>query len=329
MTCHNCCVDCKKFGTNRNGSPRFRCRQCGKTYTESQAKAFDVRIPEETGIRALSCLVEGMSVTSTSRITGVNKRTILSLLKQAGDTSMRLFEKRIKGIAPTYVQCDEIWGFVGMKEKYKKQAMIEDEQLGDAYTFVGIDADTKLVLCWELGKRNIEGTIPFIDKLRTVTDGCRFQLTTDAMSAYAPVIEACFGANIDYAQLIKILSSIGPTASRSALQPRRGHGNHLAPACRASEDVEDQHVLHRTPESHDAHVHASAHATDQWVQQEVGKSQGRHRSALRLVQLRARASDDQNDASSQGRAYGSRVDAAGNAYRMIGFSHEKSKSRHH
>jgi len=110
VTCHNCYLECKHFGRNRNGSPRFRCRQCGKTYTEAQAKAFDVRIPEETGLRVLSCLVEGMSVASTCRIAGVNKRTVLNLLKQAGDTCMRLFEKRVTGISPRFVECDENLG---------------------------------------------------------------------------------------------------------------------------------------------------------------------------------------------------------------------------
>ena len=214
MTCHNCYQECKRFGKDRNQYQRFRCRVCGKTYTDTPPKAFDVRIREDVALRVISCLVEGLSVTGTARMTGANKRTVLNLLVQAGQASERLFEKRIKGIAPRYVQCDEIWGFVGMKEKQKRKAMIEDEAVGDAYTFVGIDAETKLILCWELGKRGMETTIPFIDKLRTVTYPNRFQLTTDAFASYPPVVEACFGANIDYAQLVKTYSL--PSGARQA-----------------------------------------------------------------------------------------------------------------
>ena len=223
MTCHNCLIQAKKFGKHRNGLQRFRCNQCRKTFTEDHATPLDeMRLPLPAAETILKLLVEGVSIRSIERITGVHRDTIMRLLALAGERYERLFEKRVKGISPNYAQCDEIWGFVGMKEKHKQKAMIEDYAMGDAYTFVGIDAETKLILCWELGKRDMETTIPFIDRLRTVTDGSRFQLTTDAYGTYPPVVEACFGANIDYAQLVKTYS-LPSEAKRAEARYSPGH----------------------------------------------------------------------------------------------------------
>ena len=180
MTCHNCLIQAKKFGKHRNGLQRFRCNQCRKTFTEDHATPLDeMRLPLAKAEMILKLLVEGSSIRSIERITGVHRDTIMRVLALAGERCQRLFENRIKGISPNYVQCDEIWGYVGMKEKFKKQAMIEDESLGDAYTFVGIDAETKLIITFETGKRDSGTTQSFIQRLRDVTTG-RFQLTTDA-----------------------------------------------------------------------------------------------------------------------------------------------------
>jgi len=106
----------------------------------------------------------------------------------------------------------KIWGYVGMKEKQKAKAMIDDPALGDCYTFVGIDAETKLILTFETGKRDSGTTQSFIQRLRDVTSG-RFQLTTDAFPSYSPAVDDSFGWNIDYGTITKVYST--PEGGRS------------------------------------------------------------------------------------------------------------------
>jgi IS1 family transposase len=114
------------------------------------------------------------------------------------------------------VQCDEIWGYVFKKEKHKTEKEAANPMIGDAYTFVGIEAQSKLILCYELGKRDGITTLSFIKKLREATGG-RFQLTTDGFRPYVGAVEEIFGADIDFAQLVKLYSSDEQTRERYSL----------------------------------------------------------------------------------------------------------------
>src|SRR5919199_2842678 len=137
----------------------------------------------------LRLLVEGNSIRSTERITGVNRNTILSLLVLVGEKCERLLNDKIKGLSVRDVQADEMWGFVGMKERTKKHQLRHNEAgLGDAYTFVAIERNTKLVLAWHLGRRTSGDTEQFTEKLYNATSG-NFQLTTDGFAAYIPAVE--------------------------------------------------------------------------------------------------------------------------------------------
>ena len=97
-------------------------------------------------------------------------------------------------------------GFVGMKEKAKGNLYKHVDTLGDAYTYVAIERNSKLILAWHLGKRTRQDTLAFILKLRNATDG-RFQLTTDGWPSYPDVVERVFGSDIDYAQLVKVYAA--------------------------------------------------------------------------------------------------------------------------
>jgi hypothetical protein len=119
----------------------------------------------------LKLLVEGNSIRSTERITGVHRDTIIDLLVLAGEKCERLLNEKIKGLAVRDVQADEMWGYVGMKEKTKKLQLKSDDTLGDAYTFVAMERHTKLVLAWHLGRRNTRDTVEFTEKLHEATDG--------------------------------------------------------------------------------------------------------------------------------------------------------------
>lgn len=205
MTCHNCSSLCKKFGKfGPKKIQRWRCKQCKKTFSEAQDKPLDdMRLPLDKAEMCLKLLLEGMSVRSIQRITGVHQVTILNLLVLAGERCEKLMTDRIKGIAVKDVEADEIWGFVGMKNRAKLYRKSNDPKVGDAYTFVGIERNTKLILAWHLGQRDGENTEAFTEKLDHATSGY-FQLTTDGWRPYENAVSYSLGTRVDYAMLIKI-----------------------------------------------------------------------------------------------------------------------------
>jgi len=204
VTCHYCRTTCKRFGKHRNGLQRFRCNQCSKTFTEDHATSLDdMRLPLDKAVSILKLLVEGMSVRSVERVTGVHRDTILSLLVLAGQRCEKLLADTITRLQVRDVECDEMWGYVGMKERAKSCTQKDIPAIGDAYTYVAIERNSKLILAWHLGKRCREDTLAFIIKLRNATAG-KFQLSTDGWTAYPDAIERVFGADIHYAQIIKV-----------------------------------------------------------------------------------------------------------------------------
>jgi len=204
MTCHNCNSRCKKFGKHRNGLQRFRCNQCRKTFTEDHATPLgSMYTPLEKAAKAIELLVEGCSVSTVERFTGLHHTTILSLLVLVGEKCERLLGSRISNLPMSDVQCDEIWGFVGCKEKHNASG---DPMRGDAYCFVAIERNTKLVLAWHLGRRNARDTVAFTEKINEATQG-RFQITTDGFRPYVDAVHMSLGTRVDFAQLIKVYSS--------------------------------------------------------------------------------------------------------------------------
>jgi transposase-like protein/IS1 family transposase len=205
MTCHNCSSLCKKFGKfGPKRIQRWRCKQCKKTFSEAQDKPLDdMRIPLERAEMCLQLLLAGMSVRSIQRVTGLHQETILNLLVLAGEKCERLMNNRIKGVAVKDVEADEIWCFVKCKNRHKLFKQITDPHVGDAYTFVGIERNTKLVLAWHLGERGMTDTEAFTEKLHEATSG-QFQLTTDGYKPYESAVAYSLGTRVDYAQLIKV-----------------------------------------------------------------------------------------------------------------------------
>jgi transposase-like protein/IS1 family transposase len=207
MTCHNCEAKAKRHGKDRKGVQRYRCNTCQKTFTEYQEKPLDgMYLPLEKAVTILSMLLEGMSIRSVQRITGVEKKTIVKLLVQAGEKSERLLNDKLKGLSVRDVQADELWGFVAMKNRTKHQNKVESEELGTCYTWVAMETHSKLVLAWHLGKRTSSDCVEFTEKLNEATTG-RFQLSTDAYPAYADAVCYSLGTRVDYAQLTKIYES--------------------------------------------------------------------------------------------------------------------------
>jgi transposase-like protein/IS1 family transposase len=204
MTCHNCNTRCKKFGRDRKGFQRFRCRQCAKTFTEPHnGHMAGMYLSSEKAASIIALLVEGISVRSIERITGTHRDTILRLLVLAGYRCERLLEDRLCQLPVKDVQCDEIWGYVGCKERRNTD---EAPDRGDAYCFVAIERNTKLVVAWHLGKRTARDTVAFTEKINEATRG-HFQITTDGFRPYIDAVHMSLGTRVDFAQLIKVYAS--------------------------------------------------------------------------------------------------------------------------
>jgi IS1 family transposase len=155
----------------------------------------------------IGALVEGNSIRSVERMTGIHRDTIMRLMVRVGDGCSILMDSMMRNLNFKTLQLDELWAFVGMKQKLAAQ-LPERGEYGDAYTFVALDADTKLVPCFHVGRRTWRETETFILNLRSrLTDDCRPQITTDAFAAYYPAIKAAFGGRVDYATLTKVFAS--------------------------------------------------------------------------------------------------------------------------
>jgi transposase-like protein/IS1 family transposase len=207
MLCPTCKKRAVRFGRDRKENQRHRCNNCKKTFIEVHQNSLgNMILAKEKSLMCLQLLVEGNSVRSTERITGVHRDTVLNLLEQVGNNCERFMCDRIRNIPVKDVQCDEIWGFVGLREKTKKENGIEDKLLGDAYTFVAIERYTKLILAWHLGRRTYEDTVKFTEKIDHATSG-HFQISTDGFKAYQDAVVYSLGTRVDFAQLVKIYSA--------------------------------------------------------------------------------------------------------------------------
>ena len=205
MDCPICQEPCKRFGRHRNGLQRFRCKHCRKTYTEEHERPLGaMTVPVEKAVLAIQLLIEGTSIRSTERITGLHRDTIMRLLVVAGERCEKMLGQRVRNVPVKDVQCDEIWGYIFKKEGHKTTEESEtDNTIGDAYTFVAMERNTKLVLNFALGRRNQATTDAFIEGLRLATSPQRFQITTDGFGPYIPAIQWTLDDRVDYGTLVK------------------------------------------------------------------------------------------------------------------------------
>jgi IS1 family transposase len=161
------------------------------------------KLSNEKRVQVISALVEGMSIRSVVRMTGVSKNTVVKLLEDAGNACAIYQDRVFKNLTCKRIQCDEIWSFVYSKDKNLPEELLGVFGYGSIYTWVAIDADTKLVPCWNVGRRDGIAAMEFIKDL-VARLAHRVQLTTDGFKAYLNAVEEAFGADIDYGMLIKI-----------------------------------------------------------------------------------------------------------------------------
>ncbi len=159
-------------------------------------------------VAILSALVEGNSLRSTQRMTGVSINTVTKLLIDAGTACAKYQHETLRKLPCKRVQCDEIWSFVGMKEKNVPAERKGQKGVGDVWTWTAICADTKLVPSFLVGARDTAHATAFIADLASRL-AHRVQLTTDGHKPYLEAVEAGFGGEIDYAMLIKLYGNEG------------------------------------------------------------------------------------------------------------------------
>jgi IS1 family transposase len=176
-----------------------------KTYAEPHEKPLEgMTTPQDKALLALRLLVEGNSVRSIERTTELHRDTILRLLVLVGEKCEKIMGRLIVNVPVTDVQCDEIWGYVYKKEAHKLPMEANDEGMGDAYCFVAIERNSKLVLNFALGRRSQATTDAFIEGLRAATAPQRFQISTDGFQPYKSAITTTLSDRCDFAQVIKV-----------------------------------------------------------------------------------------------------------------------------
>ena len=161
----------------------------------------------------LTLLVEGMSLRAISRVTDASINTISNLLVDAGEACSAYHDDTVRLVRAKRVQVDEIWSFTYAKQKNVAMAKSAPEEAGDTWTWTAIDADSKLVVSWLVGPRDAGSAFTFVSDLadRLAT---RVQLTSDGLRLYLDAVEDTFGADIDFAQLIKLYGSTQETETR-------------------------------------------------------------------------------------------------------------------
>jgi len=147
--------------------------------------------------------VEGTGINATVRMTGVSKNTILKLLADLGEACAQYQDGALHNLPCRRIQCDEIWSFCYAKDKNVPEEKRGVFGYGDVWTWVAIDADTKLVPCWHHGRRDAIAASQFINDLASRLSH-RVQLTTDGHRPHLQAIEGAFGCEVDYAMLIKL-----------------------------------------------------------------------------------------------------------------------------
>jgi IS1 family transposase len=150
---------------------------------------------------AVAALVEGTSIRSVERMTGIHRDTIMRLMVRTGQNCEALMDDYMQNLKCKTIQVDEIWCYVGKKQRHVK---ITDNlyELGDQWVFVALDADSKLIPSFLVGKRSLQNAVAFIDGLSRRLDN-RVQLSSDSLQAYVDAVELAFGSEVDYGQIVK------------------------------------------------------------------------------------------------------------------------------
>ncbi len=202
MTCRKCQhTEFKKSGFNRNQTQRYKCRNCRTTFSDERPAIGNHYTDVADIERILLMLLEGMSVRAIERITGIQKRTVINLMLTASENAVRVFDALVRNVRPKFVQLDELWAMIGCHGK--NVTVDSPADWGDAWTWLALDSDSKMILSFYIGPRNTVSAYKFVKDLSERTLGT-YQITSDALRGYVGAIEEWYGADVHFAQLQKI-----------------------------------------------------------------------------------------------------------------------------
>jgi IS1 family transposase len=168
------------------------------------------RLSNADRTQVLKCLCEGMSIRATVRLTGIAKNTVVKLLAEVAPVCNAVQDKTLRNLGCQKIQCDEIWSFVGAKDKNVPREKRGTFGIGDVWTWTALCADTKLIVSWRVGDRDAGTAFDFTQDLASRLAN-RVQLTTDGHRVYLNAVEAAFGSNVDYAMLVKLYGAVRDT----------------------------------------------------------------------------------------------------------------------
>lgn len=174
-------------------------------------------LPIDKQITAIGALAEGSSIRSIERMTGVHRDTIMRLGVRVGQACGRLMDESMRGLDCKRIEVDEIWGFVGKKQR-SVQPSDNAAVVGDVWTFVALDAETKLVPSFVVGKRDLPHTLSFVEDLASRVKN-RIQLSSDGMNQYLTSVDEAFGNEVDYGQIVKVYGDNNTEGSRRYSPP--------------------------------------------------------------------------------------------------------------
>lgn len=159
------------------------------------------QIDKEKKTQIINCLIEGNSIRSTERMMDVHRDTIMRLLVSAGEGCAAIMDKTMRNLPCRYIQVDEIWAYVQKKQRHV--TLTDNPHLvGDQWTFVAVDPETKLVPTYRVGKRDLKTATEFMVDLSGRLSN-RVQISSDALKAYVEATEIAFGGYVDYGQIVK------------------------------------------------------------------------------------------------------------------------------
>ena len=159
-------------------------------------------LPTEKKVMAISLLCEGSSIRSIERITNVHRDTIMRLGVRVGEACAKIQDEKMRNIQSEEIQVDEIWGFISKK---RKQAKAWETGVGDVWTFIALDRDTKLIPAYRVGQRTMIHARDFLLDLKSRLAN-RIQLSSDGLAAYRETVAGVFGGDVDYGQIVKTYS---------------------------------------------------------------------------------------------------------------------------
>jgi len=196
----------KKHGRDRKGRQRWLYRDCGATFASDDKRPLgDMRIDLDDAVKVIGMLLEGMSIRACERLTGMKRDTICDLILVAGENCERFLESAIQNVPVERIELDEIWGFIRCKSRTKEKLGRVDE-CGDTWTWLAIDANSKLILSHAVGQRDEATCKRFLTQLNDATTG-RCQVTSDGLRTYTYNVPFHLGSRVDFAQLIKTYTS--------------------------------------------------------------------------------------------------------------------------